>query len=532
MPVCPTCRTPSEDGVLICPVDGTRLPQGGGLVGRTVGERYRILGRIGEGGMGTVYLCEHIALGKRMAVKVLRPEFSRDEELLRRFQHEARAASQIGQENIIDVFDFGHTAEGSAYFVMEALEGESLGRILSHEGAMSLPRALPILMQICRALGAAHQRGIVHRDLKPENVFVVRRHDEADFVKVLDFGISKSALASEGKRITRAGSIIGTPEYMSPEQAAATSVDHRSDIYAFGVLAYEMLTGQLPFQGETPLATLLKHQSEAPLSPRRLRPDLPVEVETLIMRALVKKPEGRQQSMAEVAADLTRAMAAIDLEPLHTPIFGTALAPLMTNQLPTEVPRRSGSRGGTLPILEADPSLTFREIEGTTPRSSEPVEWRTGSNGNHEIETWRRRRAQSHVAAVLGFAAVALVAAALAALSLRRPESPAPAAPREEPAREEPAREGVAPQLGPAVAPPAAAEAAQPIAPGAATPGRAEGARAEVSAAPATPPTAGSVRPAKRKTSREAKVRKRGIGADEQSGDNAGPVNDIIDPYR
>jgi len=263
MPVCPTCRTPSEDGVLICPVDGTRLPQGVGLVGRTVGERYRILGRIGEGGMGTVYLCEHIALGKRMAVKVLRPEFSRDEELLRRFQHEARAASQIGQENIIDVFDFGHTAEGSAYFVMEALEGESLGRILTREGPMSLQRALPILMQICRALGAAHQRGIVHRDLKPENVFVVRREDGADFVKVLDFGISKSALASEAKRLTRAGSIIGTPEYMSPEQAAATSVDHRSDIYGFGVVAYEMLTGRLPFQGETPLATLLKHQSEA-----------------------------------------------------------------------------------------------------------------------------------------------------------------------------------------------------------------------------------------------------------------------------
>ena len=122
MPVCPTCRTPSDEGVLICPVDGTQLAQGGGLVGQILAERYRVLARIGEGGMGTVYLCEHVALGKRMAVKVLRPEFSRDEELVRRFQHEARAASQIGQENIVDVFDFGHAADGSAYFVMEALE--------------------------------------------------------------------------------------------------------------------------------------------------------------------------------------------------------------------------------------------------------------------------------------------------------------------------------------------------------------------------------------------------------------------------
>jgi len=532
MPVCPTCRTPSEDGVLICPVDGTRLPQGVGLVGRTVGERYRILGRIGEGGMGTVYLCEHIALGKRMAVKVLRPEFSRDEELLRRFQHEARAASQIGQENIIDVFDFGHTAEGSAYFVMEALEGESLGRILTREGPMSLQRALPILMQICRALGAAHQRGIVHRDLKPENVFVVRREDGADFVKVLDFGISKSALASEAKRLTRAGSIIGTPEYMSPEQAAATSVDHRSDIYGFGVVAYEMLTGRLPFQGETPLATLLKHQSEAPLPPSRLRQDLPVDVETLIMRALVKKPEGRQQSMAEVAADLTRAMAAIDLEPLHTPIFGTALAPLMTNQVPPPVPaRRSGSRGGTLPILETDPSITLRNV--VTPRLSGgggAVEWRTTKGGNHEIESWRRRRTQSHVAAILGLAAVAIVAAALAALSLRRPEGPA--VPRSEPP---PAALAESPPGSPP-APPTAPEGAIPApaqpGPVAAAPERSEPTHAAAAPEQAPLPAPGPARTSKRKTSRVTKLPKRRIGAERQSGDNAGPVNDIIDPYR
>ena len=161
------------------------------IEGRILGDRYRILSRLGQGGMGSVYLAEHVTLGKRMAVKVLRPEYSRDEELLDRFQHEARAASQIGQENIVEVFDFGHTPEGEAYFVMEALDGESLARILHRDGPMPVSRALPIFLQICRALGAAHQRGIVHRDLKPENVFVLRRTDGTDFVKVLDFGIAK-----------------------------------------------------------------------------------------------------------------------------------------------------------------------------------------------------------------------------------------------------------------------------------------------------------------------------------------------------
>ncbi len=528
MPVCPTCRTPSEDGVLICPVDGTQLPQGGGLVGRTLADRYRILGTIGEGGMGTVYLCEHVALGKRMAVKVLRPEFSRDEELLRRFQHEARAASQIGQENIIDVFDFGHTKDGSAYFVMEALDGESLARLLRREGALPMQRALPILNQICRALGAAHQRGIVHRDLKPENVFVVRREDGADFVKVLDFGISKSAMVSDGKRLTRAGSIIGTPEYMSPEQAAATSVDHRSDIYAFGVLAYEMVTGRLPFQGETPLATLLKHQSEAPLSPRRLRSDLPIEVETLILRALVKKPEGRQQSMAEVAADLTRAMAAIDLEPLHTPIFGTALAPLMTNQGTARFrPPRSGSRGGTLPILDTDPSITLREVPRMTPRVRTATPTGAGRDTRGDIETWRRRRAQTVAASILGFAGLVIVGAAVAALFIRR-DDPRPPAP--------PTEQGAAPAESPQVSADPNALASRPAEPQAVpsappeAPAISPGANAVASGSKSTP--AKSSHPSKRKMHPGTTTPKRGIGAEGESGDNAGPVNDLLDPYR
>jgi len=525
MPVCPTCRTPSEEGVLICPVDGTRLTHGGGLMGRTIGDRYRILGRIGEGGMGTVYLCEHVALGKRMAVKVLRPEFSQDEELLRRFQHEARAASQIGQENIIDVFDFGHTPEGSAYFVMEALEGESLARLLHRDQAVALPRALPILMQICRALGAAHQRGIVHRDLKPENVFITRHEDGSDFVKVLDFGISKSAVSSDGKRVTRAGSIIGTPEYMSPEQAAATSVDHRSDIYAFGVLAYETLTGRLPFQGETPLATLLKHQSEAPISPRRWRPELPVEVETLVLRALVKKPEGRQQSMAEVATDVTRAMAAIDLEPMHTPVFGTALAPLMTNEGTARFRLRPASRGGTMALPDTDPGYTPEtDLLRTTPpemASGTPAEGPSGlatpparsrRDTDPELEVRRRRSAQSVLAVVLGASAMAVLVAIALAMMWRRTD-------------DRPAAEPMTVVVVPDPRPTGPETAAAPVTP--ASPAADPGATAPEPARDlAQPPP----EPLRKRAPRPAP--RRGVGASGQSGENPGAVNDIIDPYR
>jgi eukaryotic-like serine/threonine-protein kinase len=323
MTFCPTCRTQCEEGAPICPLDGTVLAPRD-MIGQVLGERYRILERIGEGGMGTVYLCEHVALGRKMAVKLLRPEFCSDEEQVRRFQQEAQAASLIGHEHIVDVIDFGRTAEGSLYFVMEALEGESLAALLRRERLVPPRRALPILGQICQALAAAHARGIVHRDLKPDNVFLIHRDSDDDFVKVLDFGISKHGAAPENLRITRAGSIIGTPEYMAPEQAAAAAVDHRCDIYAFGVLAYEMMTGSRPFQGETALATLIKHQSEPPERPSRRNPGLPPAVERLILRALVKRPEGRQQSMAEVAADLSAALKAVGLRPLRTLTLGSS----------------------------------------------------------------------------------------------------------------------------------------------------------------------------------------------------------------
>jgi len=279
------------------------------MAGRVLGDRYRVLRRIGEGGMGAVYLCEHVVLRRRLAVKVLRPELAADPEIVERFRQEAVAASQIGQENVVDVLDFGNTEEGALFYVMEALEGLSLGAVLRREGPLAIARALAILEQICRALAAAHRRGVVHRDLKPDNVFLVRRDDGVETAKLLDFGISKVEPDGLHARLTRAGAIIGTPEYMAPEQAAGGAVDHRADMYALGVMAYEMLTGTLPLEGGTAIATLVAHQTMPPQAPSRRRAAVPPEIDAVVLRALAKRPDDRFESMAALGGEIARIRA-------------------------------------------------------------------------------------------------------------------------------------------------------------------------------------------------------------------------------
>jgi serine/threonine-protein kinase len=510
--------------VAVCPVDGTRLVPAPEIEGRVLGDRYRIISRLGQGGMGSVYLAEHVTLGKRMAVKVLRPEYSRDEELLDRFQHEARAASQIGQENIVEVFDFGHTPEGEAYFVMEALDGESLARVLHRDGPLPVARALPIFLQICRALGAAHQRGIVHRDLKPENVFILKRNDGSDFVKVLDFGIAKGPGTPDAKRLTRAGSIIGTPEYMSPEQASATNIDQRSDVYAFGVLAYETLTGRLPFDGETPLATLMKHQSDAPVPPRRLRPELPSDVEELVLRALVKRPEGRQQSMQELAHEIARVAA--EPEMLRSPVFGTAVAPLLTSRATDRIPLRMSGRGGTMPLGDTLPLRDLAPPSGAPERPSHPST-RIRRDTRSEVEVVRRRRSQTALAAVLGLLFVALLSGVVAALAARREDPPVPAVAEVPAPAPRPAAPAALPPAAPAAAPAPVATAAPR---GTVTDSGPEPA----ASAPEPPPSVSAAAPP---SPAPKGVRGRpprnppGVGATGRSGDNASPGNDLLDPY-
>ncbi|HET7826310.1 MAG TPA: serine/threonine-protein kinase [Anaeromyxobacter sp.] len=279
-------------------------------MGKVLGGRYRVISHLGEGGMGSVYLCEHAVLRRRLAVKVLRPDLVSDPELVDRFRNEAIAASRIGQENVVDVLDFGTAEDGALYYVMEALDGRSLGAAIREDGPLEVGRALGVLEQICRALAAAHARGVVHRDVKPDNVFLARREDGSEIAKVIDFGISHVPPTSGGAPITRTGAIIGTPEYMAPEQAAGAPVDLRSDVYAVGVLAYEMLTGELPIAAATPIATLVAHQTRTPDPPSRRRGTIPLEVDALVLRALAKRPEERFASMDAFAAEVGRVRAA------------------------------------------------------------------------------------------------------------------------------------------------------------------------------------------------------------------------------
>src|SRR5262245_41292313 len=233
------------------PVGDAQPPAEDPLIGLVLSDRYRIVRKLGEGGMGAVYQAEHTLIEKRIALKVLFPELTRRTDLVARFLQEARSASRIGHENVIDISDFGQSPEGLVYIAMEHLEGQDLGRRLKAEGPMPWARARPIRMQVGKALRAGHEHGIIQRDLKPEHTYPIRREGRQGFVKVLDFGIAKLVNPDQDSpRLTQAGMIFGTPEYMSPEQAQGMTPDHRVDVYAVGCLMYNLLTGEVPFKGE------------------------------------------------------------------------------------------------------------------------------------------------------------------------------------------------------------------------------------------------------------------------------------------
>ncbi len=324
MKACPTCKADYSGSETFCPLDGSRLSSlsqmstdapapGDPLVGLTLGDRYRIIGKIGEGGMGIVYEALHVVIEKRVALKVLRDDFSNRPEVVARFRQEAKSASRIGHEHIVDISDFGETPTGQSYFVMEFLEGEDLAGLLSREKTLDSRRAVSLLLQCCRALGAAHAKGIVHRDMKPENVFLVSRGDQDDFVKIVDFGIAKMSDedgTGDGRKLTKTGMIFGTPEYMSPEQAAGKELDHRVDVYACAVILFEMLCGRVPFVGDTFMGILTQHMFNVPPSLVELNADVdcPAELEDVIQRGLSKDPDERFESMEDMAQAISMAM--------------------------------------------------------------------------------------------------------------------------------------------------------------------------------------------------------------------------------
>ena len=265
------------------------------LVGSTVGS-FRIVRALGRGGMGTVYLAEHPVIGSKVAIMFLHESMATSGDLVGRFYDEARAVNLIGHENIVGIFDLAMLPPNRYYIVMEYLEGQTLSAML-RAGRVAPAAALDILAQLCDALHCAHERGVVHRDLKPDNVFVLRRRGREHFVKLLDFGIAKLRDTPAGSH-TAAGMIVGTPEYMAPEQCDNRAIDARTDVYALGVMAYHLATGRLPFSGTSIAQLLLAHLKEPPPPPRSVNPDVHPALETAILRALAKRPEDRFADMA------------------------------------------------------------------------------------------------------------------------------------------------------------------------------------------------------------------------------------------
>ena len=320
--------------------------------GQVLGSRYEIRDCIGSGGMGAIYAARRIHIGDSVAVKVLRPEVVHDAQSRERFQREARAAAKLHHPNAVVVHDFGQDPDGTTYIVMELLEGRSLRQVLSDEHSIAPAEAVGILKQACAAIEAAHRLGIIHRDIKPDNIILLDSHDGVPHVKILDFGIAKLLDRTDEERetdptLTQVGTVIGTPNYMSPEQCQGEALDARSDVYSLGIVLYEMLTGVQPFTAKNSTGIVIKHVTEKPRPLIALKPEVPAAVERVVLRALEKKPEARQQSAMELAREFEAAVkqpaqakpfAPISFEPAITQLNTVVSQPISSPPQRSKLP--------------------------------------------------------------------------------------------------------------------------------------------------------------------------------------------------
>ena len=326
------------------------------MVGRTIGGRYEVQGLLGKGGMGAVYKAYQPAVQRMIALKVLLKEFADNETVIKRFHQEALASSRLKHPNTISVYDFGQTDDNILYIAMEYLKGESLAQTLAREKTLSPKRAVHIMRQVCKSLSEAHKAEIIHRDLKPDNIFLAEVQGERDFAKVLDFGVAKLK-EYEGKEgtLTQAGMIFGTPKYMSPEQARSSKVDYRSDIYALGIILYEMLMGRPPFVGDNPLSILIAHVNEQVKTFGEVRPDMNVvaPLEAVVFKALAKDVSLRHADVEELLDELD----AVD------DLLDGASYDSVRDRLPATIPGAAGS-----PSL-VGPAIVPSGTDGTAPGS-------------------------------------------------------------------------------------------------------------------------------------------------------------------
>jgi serine/threonine-protein kinase len=332
--ICPQCGTEYDVEQKFCPKDGTTLRMKGGqtgdLVGAVIADRYNVIRKLGEGGMGTVYLAEHVKMGRKSAIKVMNPGMVSDADAISRFNREASNASRINHPNVASVYDFGETSDGLIYLAMEFIEGPALTKVIEESGSLPPARAAEITRQAAEALSVAHDMGIVHRDLKPDNIMLAKGRDGSDIVKVVDFGIAKAA-EGENQNVTKTGLVVGTPEYMSPEQLAGDKLDGRSDTYSLALVTYAMLTGKLPFPAETIQESMIKRLTDEPKPLAEMKPDVawPDAVQTVMTMALQRDAASRYQSASEYGRALHSAVQAMPRGrgSAATAVIGSVAAP-------------------------------------------------------------------------------------------------------------------------------------------------------------------------------------------------------------
>jgi serine/threonine-protein kinase len=332
---CPTCSAEWSDETRFCPNDGTtlRAAEGSGdLVGSVLADRYHIETKLGEGGMGTVYLAEHVKMGRKSAIKVMAHAMASDPEAIARFNREAANAARINHQHVCGIYDFGETDDGLIYLAMEYVEGEVLSDVLQRDERLPPHRAATILRQSADALQAAHDLGIVHRDLKPDNIMLARGRGGEDVVKVVDFGIAKAMKADEGQKVTKTGLVVGTPEYMSPEQISGDVLDGRSDIYSLALVFYRMVTGTLPFHADTAQEMMIQRLTDEPTRLNDTLPGarFPPELQRAMDRALARMPGERYDSAVAFAGDAAAAVERM------TPDAVTSVMDAPTQLLKTE----------------------------------------------------------------------------------------------------------------------------------------------------------------------------------------------------
>ncbi len=349
--ICPTCGTEYPANERFCPRDGTALRSTGestDLVGSIIAERYHVMKKLGEGGMGQVYLAEHVKMGRKSAVKVMNPGMVNDADAISRFNREAANASMINHPNVAGIYDFGETSDGLIYLAMEFIEGESLTAIVEREGALTPKRAANIIKQTADGLQVAHDMGIVHRDLKPDNIMIAKKRDGTDLVKVVDFGIAKAA-GNENQKVTKTGLVVGTPEYMSPEQLSGDKLDGKSDIYSLALVAFNVLTGKLPFPAESAQESMIMRLTDDPATLKSIKPDVnwSPEVQAVMKKALERKRDDRYQKASYFGDALWNAL---DQMPKQSSAASTAMfnaadgaTTVMAPPPPTRVDARASS---------------------------------------------------------------------------------------------------------------------------------------------------------------------------------------------